>query len=231
MKLQLTTVPCPQTLEKTHTAWALGKQQTMSPGKEQQQCSAAAMSLQAAAAPIHAARILPSFLSFLQHRASPHQCQVFLPSQPTGCHIWLVVCHPTEQKWPSQRAWVPTAMWGRTASSKDRPSCAGTTMGAGGSPGCPSSLNDAPDQGPALEEGGDAPHLVHQAEKRTLLGCFKCYPVTNPLLTDFHRCDSRLHLNNFLPQMFKLDSFLLCLYWDTWFYLFPGALSWAPPCY
>lgn len=145
MKLQLTTVPCPQTLEKTRTA--LGEQWTLSTGKEQQQCSAAAMCLQPAAAPIHAARTLPSLISSVQHPASPHQCQAFPPSQPMGCLIWLVICHPTKQKWPSQRPWVPTAMWEHTASTRDRPLCAGTMMGDGDSPGCPSRLNDAPGSG------------------------------------------------------------------------------------
>lgn len=213
MKLQLTTVPCPQTLEKTRTAWALGKQQTMSTGKEQQQCLAAAMCLQPAAAPIHAARILPAFPNFLQHHTSPHQCQVFPPSQPMGCLIWLVVCHLTRQKWPSQRPWVPTAMWGHTASTKDRPLCAGTTMGDGDSPGCPSRPNDAP--GSRVSQRGWRSHTLPCAwdrfrqKKWSLLGFFKCYSVTNPLL---------------IPSQIFTDVTPDC----TWTIFCPRCSNWIP---
>lgn len=186
----------------------------MSTGKEQQQCLAAAMCLQAAAAaPIHAARILPSFLNSLQHHASPHQCQMFPPSQPLGCLIWLVVCHPTKQKWPLQRPWVPTAMWERTASTKDRPLCAGTTMGDGDSPGCPSRLSDAP--GSRLSHWGCRSHTLPCAwdrfrqQKGALLSFFTHYSITSPLL---------------IPSQIFTDVTPDC----TWTIICPRWTNWIP---
>lgn len=146
MNLQLTTVPWPQTLEKTHTALALVKPSTMITVKQwqqQQQHTAAATCLQLTV-PIHAARTLPFFLSFLQHHTPPHQSQAFPPFQPMSCHIWLTICHLTKQKWPSQHFSVLTAMWEHTPSNKDKHLCAEMMMEDGDSPGCPNRLNKAP---------------------------------------------------------------------------------------
>lgn len=93
---------------------------------------------------IHAVRTLPASLSFLQYHVSPHQCQVFLPLQLMSCLIWLAICLPTKQKWPSQHLSVLTATWERTLSNKDKPLCAGMMLEGGDSPGCPNRVNSAP---------------------------------------------------------------------------------------
>lgn len=204
MKLQLTTVPWPQTLEKTGTAWALVKQQTMTIVREWQQLIAAALCLQPAAVLKHAVKTLASFLSFLHHHVSPHQCQVFPPSQPVGCLIWVGVCHPTKQKWPSQHLWVLTATWERTPSTKDKPLCAEMMMEGGGSPGCPSRLNKAPalrvSHRGCRRQTSSCIWYEFWHQKWAPLGFVKCYCIAPHSLPDFHKYGSRLHQDNYLPQ-------------------------------
>lgn len=87
-------------------------------------------------------------------------------------------------------------------------------MGGGDSPGCPSRLNDAPDQGSAIEDVGVTLHLGHQTGSGTkkdgpLLGFFKCYSVTNPLL---------------IPSQIFTDVTPDC----TWTIFCPRCSNWIP---
>lgn len=77
------------------------------------------------------------------------------------------------------------------------------------------------EQGSATGDVGITLYLVHETGSGRKKDSFWASLNATLSLThssfpsDFHRCDSRLHLDNFLPQMFELDSFLLCLCRDT----------------
>lgn len=115
-------------------------------------------------------------------------------------------------------------MWEHTPFTKDKPLCAGMMMEDGDSPGCPSRLNNVPSLRVSHRDAEDRRFVLClrqiQASKMSPSGLWYMLPGHVPTphsLPDTYRCGSILQLDNYLPQ--ARCTLLLCVCWDTWFYL------------